>query len=218
MPLPSLPPRAATPAPRTALRRQRDRRDHKAHRRLLAARSPASARQALTTTFRGNQVALESFLFYPNISTTKKGGAMSYACPVCNNEGTQRVSMAYQSGVSIIDTTSVGVATGIGSGPTMLGIGKTRGTSQTETSRQLSPPEKISYVRTFIGGIFSAKGLVPYSGSISLYRALRDAYNYNQREYPSLIADWHSQFLCLRCGHRFIPQLITTEPENENSN
>ena len=124
---------------------------------------------------------------------------MSYACPACNNEGTQRVSMAYQSGVSVINTTSVGAATGIGSGPTMVGIGKTHGTSQTETARSLAPPEKLSYPKAFLGWLFSSKGWLPFTGIASLYQTFRDAHNYNNHEYSATVVPWLITTLSATC-------------------
>lgn len=139
---------------------------------------------------------------------------MSYKCPVCKDEGTQKVSIAYESGISVVESTTVGLAASIGSGPTMLGVAKTRGTSQTVAAMRLSPPEKISYRKLFYAYVFPSsvtdfmKRLVPglpKPSVVRLYRDLRAAQTFNNHEYPKLIEEWHNQFICLRCGSRFMP-------------
>jgi hypothetical protein len=138
---------------------------------------------------------------------------MSHTCPACADTNTQKVSVAFESGLFVNQSTTIGAATGIGSGPTMLGIAKTRGTSQSATSMKLSPPEKISINKLWMAWIFPQnttellKFFIPGArkGIVWFYRQYRDAQHFNNHEHPRLMAEWHSQFVCTACGHRFIP-------------
>lgn len=147
---------------------------------------------------------------------------MSHACPSCKDENTQRLSLAYESGRSDVNSHSRGVGVGIGRGGIGVGVGgsKTRGTSQTELSKKAAPPNKKSYwrivkiwfvctiVAQLVGGMMNSSWLTNVSvlatSGAALYFSYL-AYKFNNKDWPVLVKNWQETFMCSRCGHNFIP-------------
>lgn len=147
---------------------------------------------------------------------------MSHACPSCKDENTQRLSLAYESGLSDVNTRSSGVGVGIGRGGLGVGVGgsKTRGTSQTELSKKAAPPNKKSYWRIvkfwFVGTLVAAwvasgansallQNLAAIATSSAALYFCYQVFVFNSNDWPVLVKNWQATFMCSRCGHNFIP-------------
>lgn len=145
---------------------------------------------------------------------------MDLNCPKCHSENTQRLSQAFENGLSHINTASKGV--GIGVGPDGIGVGvggaKTSGTSQTAASQRAAPPAKMTYLNPLIGIFVMALVGVLFAGIIwkplgffaqlfwvvgsiaYIYRA----YQFNAKTWPLLLQDWQNTYVCKRCDHAFL--------------
>ena len=154
-----------------------------------------------------------------NIAAQGGNGARSFACPHCQSTEIQRFSVAYQSGISQINTKTAGIGMSL-SGKVGIGGAQTKGQSQTELSRTTAPPKKLTYgiwiVCGFVASFFLsflfnqilpqtlADGLA-ISGSVGLalyfmYRSFR----FNRDVYPKLMQQWENSWVCFRCGHKFV--------------
>lgn len=150
-------------------------------------------------------------------------------CPQCDSENISKVKMVYMAGTSTSGHSGVGLG---GTGEGDLGGGVFVGLSQTKSllAKELAPPEKPSLllpiiigVLTFLffGGAVNASstrdlgiavtlwvitaflGLL-LLGSVSYYRERKE-------RYPKELEAWERLWVCLRCGHTFIP--IQAEPQ-----
>lgn len=68
-------------------------------------------------------------------------------CPKCSGTNIQKVHLAYESGTSSIDTTTIGA--GVGTGGVGLGIGGTTGTQTTKLAEKLAPPDELGLINIF---------------------------------------------------------------------
>jgi len=134
-------------------------------------------------------------------------------CPQCESEQVQRVSVAYQSGVSTVQSHTVGVGL-VAGGALGVGGAKTRGTQQSALSQSLAPPSKRRMrggIILAVVGLFSllaAPGGEKITGLILLLGGCAWAYpsyRYNHQQYPALMNQWHAEFFCNVCGHIFNP-------------
>ena len=94
---------------------------------------------------------------------------MDLRCPKCNSTDLKKVSLAHQEGRFRVDTRTRlrGVIVGEGGPDVVVGRATTRGTHQTELSKQLSPPAKWSYLKLFGWSVvFSLVALVAYVRSV----------------------------------------------------
>lgn len=68
----------------------------------------------------------------------------AYACSHCGTDQTQRKSVIYSSGTSVIDSQSAGMAVGLTKGGfvPVLGSSKSTGVQQTQLAQQVAPPER----------------------------------------------------------------------------
>jgi hypothetical protein len=146
---------------------------------------------------------------------------MPVSCPQCNTEDTQRLSLAYESGISDVNTTSSGTGIGFGSGGIGIGIGssQTHGIAQTVLSQRAAPPFKASYLlilkRWFIALILAtvfmliinASGMLERVISLAIHAtavfALFRATAFNHNQWPVLFQKWQQSYICLRCGNIF---------------
>lgn len=145
---------------------------------------------------------------------------MDLNCPKCKSENTQRLSTAFESGLSHTNSVSKGV--GIGIGPDGIGVGvgaaSTAGVAQTVASQRAAPPAKMTYLKPLVGifvlslivvliagvvwkplGFFGQLFWVVGSG-FYVYRA----YQFNANTWPVLLKEWQNTFLCNRCSHVFL--------------
>lgn len=144
---------------------------------------------------------------------------MNFACPSCNSDNIQRLSVVYEGGLSAINTKSKGTAVGFGRDGISVGVGGggTKGTSQTAQSKRAAPPPKRRYVKPLLGiGVaFFAVALFVQPPNIVvqyLYQAswlaasvawIGYAFQYNARQWPALKAQWDQSYLCNRCSQIF---------------
>lgn len=147
-------------------------------------------------------------------------------CSVCKSTNLVRVSLAYEQGLSELQSQSrVGgfslATSGVG---LWSGRAKSNGTLQTRLSARLSPPTKMSYWKTtiwwFLGLLalwFVAIALMPQNAHKAKEFSrecvwIADAYaaalvflwwfiwRYNHRVFPIQHRRWDRSFLCRRCG------------------
>ncbi len=132
---------------------------------------------------------------------------MSFACPKCHSENTQKLSIIYGAGTSGVDLSTVGagVASGLG-----VGAAATTGKTQSALAKKYAPPQKIQLFATtvallVIGGFFSIFfGAAAFfiAAGIAVFFIFR-AVKHNTKQYPVEYAAWDKKFLCLRCENVF---------------
>ena len=151
---------------------------------------------------------------------------MDLRCPQCNSTDLKRVSLAYQQGVSRVNTRSRLRAIAVGNdGPdVILGRITGKGTAQTELSKALSPPSKWSYRKLlrywafgFVVGSWVVIALdwsrtdsktvvsipfvaftVAYVGLLVLLAFV--LWKHNRSAFQKEFGRWNRSFLCSRCG------------------
>lgn len=141
------------------------------------------------------------------------------ACIKCGSVEVRRLSLIYQEGLAIINTSSQtsGAAFGSGGGAS-FGSASTRttGTQQTALSKQAAPPVKkhtiLWGIAAGILGIMTLSGLSSFSLSVLVFAGLAvlagrmslKAKAYNATTFPELHARWQQSFMCNRCGETFV--------------
>jgi hypothetical protein len=120
-----------------------------------------------------------------------------------------------------MNSSSIGV--GAAGGHLGVGVGGTvsTGSQQSLLAQELAPPKKkaigfggclgccllmFGIVCMFAGSgsdvIFVGTALTGI-GILFYWKAHRLSEQFNETEYPKLLAAWERSFLCMRCGHRF---------------
>lgn len=68
----------------------------------------------------------------------------AFCCPNCSSDQTQRVSVIYSSGTSVVESKSTGMAVGLTKGGLVpvLGSSNTTGVQQTQLAQQVAPPAR----------------------------------------------------------------------------
>lgn len=164
-----------------------------------------------------------------NIAAQGGNGARSFACPHCQSTEIQRFSVAYQSGISQINTKTAGIGMSL-SGKVGIGGAQTKGQSQTELSRTTAPPKKLTYgiwigcgfvlwflLAGLVGSIIPNPGALDGTLVGSLVKTLiaigawtpalyfmRKSFLYNRDVHPKLMQQWENSWVCFRCGHKFV--------------
>ena len=156
---------------------------------------------------------------------------ISCSCPKCGSENTQRVSLAYQSGVSTSSSFSLGGFGGKGIRGLVGTIGASDSSSQ--LSDALAPPKRFSVLSAscwslfwLLAGIFfiSCASGPQDSGDpstdqstvrtfvvltvisfifllVGIYK-IYQGIKFNKR-YAKLLNAWRRQYICMRCATRF---------------
>jgi fatty acid desaturase len=169
----------------------------------------------------GNAIQREAHVYSPR---PPRGKPMDLRCPDCNSADLKKVSLAYQEGVSHIDTRTRLRALLFGSGGPNLIVGgaNTQGVRWTQLSNVISPPRKWSYVRLILGFlaatvvalfayvVFVASSPPPVStlpmkmfvflAPVVLLVLVFAVWRHNHLTFPREYARWDSSFLCQRCG------------------
>lgn len=128
-------------------------------------------------------------------------------CSKCQSDNVQKLSLAYESGLSDVNTKTNGFSFG-GAGLNFGGA-RTKGTSQTALSMRAAPPRKYSYIKPVLIGLLASviveiwlsttlltnAVLVVTSGGL-LYRS----FLYNRNQWPALHNSWRNSFICHKCG------------------
>lgn len=133
-------------------------------------------------------------------------------CPSCQSDNVQSYPIAFESGLSDINTKTSGVSFG-GAGLN-FGKGKTKGKSQTALSQRTAPPRKLSYLTPFVSGIIATiivSFMLPLHLMDLQYAAFAAvtgglifrAYKFNSGKWPALFEMWQKSFICHKCGHTF---------------
>ena len=185
-------------------------------------RSVAGFANEACNLYRGKVIRKD---IYPYFYGAARGEKMDLRCPSCNGTDLKKLSLAYQEGRVRVDTRTRlrGVVVGEGGPNVVVGRATTRGTHQTELSKQLSPPAKWSYLK-LIGWsvVFSLVALVAYVRSVmsgpspasslpvKLYALffpivlvvlLALYWRHNHSTYSRQYAQWDRSFVCERCGN-----------------
>jgi lipid-A-disaccharide synthase-like uncharacterized protein len=164
----------------------------------------------------------EDALFYSR--GPSRGRGANWRCPNCGGSDLKKVSLAYQEGVSRVDTKTRLRAFLLGSdGPDVIvGNAVTRGIHQTQLSRRFRPPMKwsylkligwsavvsfavlIVYVHTVMGNSTKVSALPAEFGMLGVATGflflLFLIWKHNHLVYPRQYAEWNDSWLCQRCG------------------
>ncbi len=167
---------------------------------------------------------------------------MIFQCPVCQSENVQRLPMAYESGLAILNSTfdstmnskssggGVGIGISRGNVTPILGIGrgKTHGTShgtsqgisQTALSKRVSPPEPCSikgpgiiWVLIILLSFSVDQPLRSWIVAVSGIFLAAGVIWHGWTVYAPAKARWDSSFICLRCGNVFEQKSGSVSPE-----
>ena len=139
-------------------------------------------------------------------------------CPACHSRQTKRLSVVYEQGLSVINTSSNTGGVGLGFGGLGVGIARsrTRGVSQTALSQKAAPPAKMGCAKPLVTifvvyaflNIFDSQGANVANALAAGWlccsvAAITIVSNYNSKTWPPLKAAWDRTYLCTRCGHMF---------------
>lgn len=148
------------------------------------------------------------------------GKRMSFECPACHSENTNKLALAYETGLSDVKTRTSGVGIGIGGGGIGLGIGggKTKGTAQTQASQRAAPPPKkklvkpllIIFVITMVLSLLflsnkTMQDIITLAWIAASAGWVAWAFYFNIKLWPPLKRAWDQSFICNRCGNVFQP-------------
>ena len=141
---------------------------------------------------------------------------MSFSCPICKSEETQKLSLIFEAGTSNVALGSIGADIGTGH----IGVAGTAGTIQSNLAKRYAPPERKSGGKNvlsalilwmpfciFVVAAFGAgmpEFIMIFLGTVALSVILiRGAVYHNTNVYPFQLAEWNKKMVCLRCGNVF---------------
>lgn len=141
-------------------------------------------------------------------------GVPKFQCPHCMAGNVQKLSMAYENGISVSTINSTGVGVGVAGGKLGVGIGKSKGTSNTKTelAKKIEPPKKQSMISiigicfvmmVIIGNTIGWGFFTTIFAGIVIVGGIYGCWDHNKNVYPREIEKWNKQYLCLVCGTRF---------------
>lgn len=159
---------------------------------------------------------------------------MSFTCPNCGSENTQKVSVIFESGTTTVETTSSHTAVGMSKGgfTPIVGASEKKRIHQTQLATNLAPPQEKG-----IGGLLWLYVLAPILGFVALFvaivadaddtiarwacfgttllifglitwgivRVAKEALAFNRDEWPALHEEWKSKWFCHKGGEAFQP-------------
>ena len=149
---------------------------------------------------------------------------MDLQCQRCKSSDLKRISLAYREGLYRVNTRTRlrGFLSGEGGPEIVAGRATTRGTQQTELSKNLSPPRKRSYGRlilwstiiTFIAFaayiVFVASSHPPvstlplkiyvFTAPVVFLLLFFSFWRHNRTVFPKKYAQWNRSSICQRCG------------------
>ena len=135
-------------------------------------------------------------------------------CSDCHSPDLRKVSLIYESGLTISNSRSVGGGIGVGTGLGVgvgVGGGRSRGKHVTALAARLAPPEHegvaglilVTIIVVFVAlgfhlyWAFAIAGLTAYFAFLGI--------RHNLKVYPVLHARWAASFMCQRCGWIGVP-------------
>lgn len=144
---------------------------------------------------------------------------MNLKCTRCDSENTQRLELAYKSGVSSLSGSSTNIGVGVGIGGVGAGVseGQFSGTQQTLLSESIEPPkQKISgfgptaWLMLFVTVTFLLGGDMKFFMVLflinMLFFYLSSSHDKKSKKiYNKQIEEYRKKFICLRCGNVFEP-------------
>ena len=153
---------------------------------------------------------------------------MSFECPACHSEHTNKLALSYEAGLSNVKTRTSGVGVGIGRGGIGLGIGggKTKGTAQTHASQRAAPPPKKKFIKPLfiifvitmvLSFLFLSNKPMQDVITIAWLGASAGwigwAFYFNIKLWPPLKSAWDQSFICNRCGNVFQPYKVLEDAQ-----
>lgn len=150
---------------------------------------------------------------------------MDLRCPKCNSTDLKKLSLAYEEGISRMNTRTRlrGIVVGTGGPDLVVGSGTTKGIQQTAISKAVAPPTKWSYMK-LVGWsvvVFLSVGwIVFYANTIAtnsqsvvslplgvyavfascVFAGLFVGFWKHNSTYAEQFAQWNRSFLCQKCG------------------
>lgn len=151
---------------------------------------------------------------------------MDFCCPQCNSTDLEKLSLAYEEGISHINarTRLRGVVVGSDGPDLVIGSGITKGIQQTAISKAVAPPARWSYKRLFgwsvlsflaVGWIVFYRNTVTTNSesvlsvpltlyivvSLGIFAVLVTYFWKHNAGYRLKLAKWDRSFLCNCCGN-----------------
>ena len=135
-------------------------------------------------------------------------------CPSCHSGNTQRLQMIHAAGTQSVFLSTSGAAGGWAGGGAAFGMGGTSssGASTSTLANWAAPPSKrrtflpvaltIFFLLLFFMHLTMTTSLFAIVPGIWAFRNIR----YNLNELPHLRENWLQKWMCLTCGHEFIPE------------
>lgn len=143
--------------------------------------------------------------------------AFRYACPYCQSENTQSLSMAYMMGTS--RSTGYMVGGGVAGDVFGVGAGATGGFSQTDLAAKVAPPEEAEMMIPFVWSVMTGLFLwfveflivdwewlgraFAFLGVVAGCGLLYWAHQYNKYTLPEEKREYNRSYICYRCGRVF---------------
>ena len=144
-------------------------------------------------------------------------------CPRCGSEDFRALSLLHSQGRS----QSIGFIHGGATHGNAVGVG----TSQTDLSKQVAPPREYGLALPLFCGFLIFLGVMvfaemaftaeptlsdwmvkaaPVVGIITAVAIYLPRRKWNRTEFPKLMTEWRTSFLCMRCATRFrsVPQRL----------
>ncbi len=168
-------------------------------------------------------------------SASSTGESSATDCPRCHSRQTQKLSMVYATGTRTGTAATTGAGFTL-SGDVVLGGGATEYVDHSHAARMAAPPaepKKPNITRHLVWGgamlfvflvdflilIGDSKGgswlfglFILAVGITILYRGIKPypgkkrIYEQAMRQYEADYALWNSQFMCMKCGHIYVPR------------
>jgi len=142
-------------------------------------------------------------------------------CPKCNSENTQTLSVIYEGGTNVTQSTSKTRAGGfLDPVPSITAKTKSTSVTQSKLAQKSNPPEKkkitiqvgvtifgILLVLTSFGSQFNISGFLfalILTGGFGYWSYI--LIKYNKEEWPLLLEKWEKSWYCHKCGEIFIKE------------
>lgn len=139
---------------------------------------------------------------------------MNQACPNCNREETDLLSMAFYA--EMVNLPAQGTRSAMDIVRLLLGIGPPfpkRCNGAESLLQKAAPPKKISYYPILTGWFLTTLALtvvptttgtlIGYGALVVALLLLSKAYNFNVRRWPILFEKWEHSYICRECGRVF---------------